>query len=325
MSFPYYTTLVITLLYTTGLLLFPSQVTKSVIDSISLCLSSVIPSLFPFLISANLIINMRFFDFFGKVLYKLMPPLFSVSGSFSSALILGMIGGYPVGGITVSSLYKSGKIAKKEAEHALAFCNNCGPAFILGAIGNSLFHSSMMGFSLYLIHILGAIFTGLVLRLFSPVPCKEYDYSDIVNSSGLSFSASFTDAVFSSLKSILLISAYIIFFSVFVCLLNQFKILSMLAAWISNLLGLNAETTVAFLTGIFEMTSGIFALPSSLNKGTAFSLTAFLLGWGGFSVHFQTQSALSENKFNFKKYYMGKLLHGAFSLVFALIFFKYII
>ncbi len=65
-----------------------------------------------------------------------MAPLFRAGGACSSALALGFVGGYPVGARTAIALYENGQCSKTEAERLLAFCNNSGPAFILGGGGH---------------------------------------------------------------------------------------------------------------------------------------------------------------------------------------------
>ena len=71
----------------------------------------------------------------GRLLHPIMAPLFRVNGSCAAALALGFVGGYPVGARTAIQLYQQGQCSKTEAQRLLAFCNNSGPAFILGAVG----------------------------------------------------------------------------------------------------------------------------------------------------------------------------------------------
>lgn len=307
----------ITIAYTIGILIFPAEVSQSVIDSLKLCVFSVIPSLFPFLISVNMITNMHYFDFFGKALYKMMPRLFSVNGVFSSSLLLGLIGGYPMGGVIIALLYKSNACRKEEAERALAFCNNCGPAFILGIVGNSIFSSTRTGIYLYAIHISSALITGIIFRFFSPVSQQNSYFERKKEIENVSFSKCFTTSISSALKSSLQISAYIIFFSVFITLLVQSEILLPLSALISSISGIPQKATAAFLYGLFEMTSGIFSLSAVAETELTFALSSFLLGWGGFSVHFQTRSMFSDCNISTKQYYIGKLLHGTISFILA--------
>ena len=55
--------------------------------------------------------------------------------------LLGVTGGYPLGADAVARLRRSGALTREQAERALAFCNNSGPAFLVGAagVGGALF------------------------------------------------------------------------------------------------------------------------------------------------------------------------------------------
>ena len=76
-------------------------------EALSLCARSVIPSLFPFLVISSLLLAMGFGDLTASVLSGLMEPLFRIGGPGSAALVLGLLGGYPIGAKTAGELYQS--------------------------------------------------------------------------------------------------------------------------------------------------------------------------------------------------------------------------
>ena len=94
-----------------------------------------------------------------------MYPLFRVNGSCSAAFALGIIGGYPVGAKTAISLYEKQYCTKAEAERMLSFCNNSGPAFILGVVGAGVFSSGTIGMMLYCMHAVSYTHLLSLLRL----------------------------------------------------------------------------------------------------------------------------------------------------------------
>lgn len=299
------------------LILFPQDTADAVRNALKLCASSVLPSLFPFFVVANLVTNLRFADIFGKVLDKVMKPLFSVRGSLSAALALGFVGGYPVGAVTCTSLYKARLCTKEEAERTLAFCNNCGPAFIIGAIGAGVFSSSRLGIALLLIHILAAVSVGLIFRTASPVRDEMVSFGKRALSSVPPFASAFTDAVFKALKSSLTISAYIVLFSVLVCVVRRLNLLPAISGLAAHISGAERTVVEATISGMLEMTVGAYSLSECADFEASFVITAFLLGWGGLSVHCQALSVLSETDLNTRQYFMGKLLHGLLSAVYA--------
>lgn len=316
-------TAVIILLFSLGLVLFPAEATKSARDALTVCINSVIPSLFPFFVVSRLITGLRYTDFFGRVLNRVVCPLFG-TGSASSAFILGITGGYPIGAATCVSLYKSNLCSKEESEHLLAFCNNSGPAFIIGAVGVGIYSSVKLGTLLFLIHVLAAITVGILFRLFSPIKCHNKKQSHHNTNIKLPFHSIFIGAVSGALSSCLSISAYIVLFSAFVSVLNQFNILPLLSLLPAKLFNVDSSVISALLSGVFEVTVGTYSLAACNSLQLSFILTAFLLGWGGLSVHCQTLGILDDSGISASRYFPGKFLHGVISAFYAVFFSPFI-
>lgn len=134
--------------------------------ALELCLDSVIPSLFPFLVLSGLFIASGAAGIIGRYLSAVMRPLFGVSGAGAAALVLGSVSGYPMGAVCAAALYSDGECTKTEAERLCAFCNNSGPLFIMGVIACGILHIPRAGGLLYISHILSALLTGLCVKLF---------------------------------------------------------------------------------------------------------------------------------------------------------------
>ena len=73
-------------------------------EGLSLCVRSVIPSLFPFMVVTSVLLSLGFGELAAPWLAGLMEPLFRVPGAGSAALLLGLIGGYPIGAQTAAQL-----------------------------------------------------------------------------------------------------------------------------------------------------------------------------------------------------------------------------
>ena len=73
----------------------------------------------------------------------------------------------------------------------------------------------------------------------------------------------------------------------------------------------------AFLTGLFELGSGIGRMRGLSHSPALFSLAAFLTGWGGLSVSFQTAAVLSESNLSLRYHLIGRMLSGTFSAILA--------
>lgn len=156
-----------------ALLFFPDVSAAAAREGVALCLQTVLPSLFPFFVLSSLLVQSDVPRLLSRAMAGVMYPLFGVSGAGASALILGLLGGYPVGARTVAELYGRGEIAREEAEQLLAFCNNSGPGFFLGVCGTAVFGSARAGMYLYLIHVGAALVTGVLLRRDLGLPRRK--------------------------------------------------------------------------------------------------------------------------------------------------------
>ena len=107
---------------------------QGVRDGISLCLASVIPALFPFFVAAQLLTALGAAEVLGRAAGPLFRRLFGIDGAGAAAFLLGLIGGYPVGAKAAGSLVRQGLLSPEDGARLLIFCNNAGPAFILGIV-----------------------------------------------------------------------------------------------------------------------------------------------------------------------------------------------
>src|SRR5699024_8418272 len=137
----------------------PTQAVDGAKNGLDLCCNVIIPSLFPFFVLSSMAVDWGLAAYLGRLLGGVMRPLFRVSGSCAIAVVLGFIGGYPLGAKTAIELYRQGLCSKVETERLLAFCNNSGPAFILGVVGVGVFGSSAIGLLLYASHCLASLLT----------------------------------------------------------------------------------------------------------------------------------------------------------------------
>lgn len=89
-------------------------VRDSVAEALALCARSVVPSLFPFLVASSALLALGFGELAAPWLAGLMEPLFRVPGAGSAALVLGLVGGYPIGAKTAADLYRENLVSREE-------------------------------------------------------------------------------------------------------------------------------------------------------------------------------------------------------------------
>ena len=304
----------------TALVLYPAQSMDAGRQGLQLCANVIIPSLFPFFVLSSLVVELGMARYLGQALERLMWPLFRVGGPGASALVLGLVGGYPVGAQTAISLYEKGLCSKEETQRLLAFCNNSGPAFIFGVVGSGVFGSGAIGLLLYLAHMTASLCVGLLFRFYgrngSPPPKLRND----PHFQTTRFYAALTTSIKNSFASALNICAFVVFFSVVIRLLFLCGVMGAAADALACLLapvGFDQALARQLLTGFLEISSGVTSLSANGSLNGQVSLAAFMLGWAGLSVHCQVLSFMGDSGLSPRTYLTGKALHGILSALFT--------
>ncbi len=255
-------------------LLMPSYVSFAAKEALSVCIESVIPSLFPFMAAAKCAVISKDIKE-DNFIFHFLAKLFNIPLCGVYALIFGMICGYPVGAKTAFDLYREKRIDKKDAIRLASFTNNAGPGFVISVIGSAFLKSSFYGIIIYISHISASLITGLILRgkrKSYSLPAKE--------EKKVPLSESIPMAIYDSAVSSVNITAVIMFFACFSSVL--FRIFPPSA--VSGIKG-------GILSGIFEITSGIRIISGSdIPIPLKLSVITFLTGFSGLSVIFQTKS-----------------------------------
>lgn len=309
---------------TLALILWPEQAMEAMRDGIALCGNVILPSLFPFFVLSSLVVELGMSQYLGRLLEPVMAPLFRVNGSCATALALGFVGGYPVGARTAIQIYENGQCSRTEAERMLAFCNNSGPAFILGVVGAGVFGSGTVGLLLYLTHLLASLLVGVLFRFYKPQEGPQTRRSRGPQFQAASFPKAFTQSITGAMQSTLNICAFILFFTVFLRILAHAGILKLLGGLLSALLaplGMDQTWAERLLTGLVEVSSGVSSLTEGAMSGRL-SMAAFMLGWAGVSVHCQVLAFLGDSGLSVQTYVAGKLLHGGLSALLANLIFR---
>ena len=292
---------------TTLLILNPEKSIQYAKDGLIMCQEIIIPSLFPFFVCSGLLVYSGFCEILAKLFKPVMKPLFNINPTGAAAFILGIISGYPLGAVTTCQLYNNLYISKSEAERLLAFCNNSGPLFILGAVGISMYHSPKAGIILYIAHILGAISVGIIFRFYKSKTFSAPQQSITTNKK--SIPELFQIVLSNSVQSILTVCGAVIFCSV-------------AANLIINLFSLNAlfdallKSSMEFVSGLWNISYLDIPLFSKL------ILSSAVCAFAGISVHLQVMSVVSDTGLSLTPYIIGKLIHAAFSVIYTFILLK---
>ncbi|MCD8367532.1 MAG: sporulation protein [Clostridiales bacterium] len=299
-----------------ALVLRPTDAAAGAKTGLNLCAEVVLPSLFPFFVLSALVTELGLGGALGRWCGPAMRALFGVSGGGAAPLLLGLIGGYPLGARTVAQLCEQGQLSRQDGERLLLFCNNGGPAFILSVAGASVLGSVRAGWLLLGVHIVSALCCGLLARWLRPGGEPAGGGPDVPSAGrSVRFSQAFTNAIGSAVQSSLNVCACVVLFAVILRLARLFGLLQPGIRLLEGL-GVDAACAEALLSGLVELTNGV-ALLEGASVYYAAPVAAFLLGFGGLSIFCQTASMLAASGLSPLWCLKGQLLHGCISFVLA--------
>ncbi|KNY26260.1 sporulation integral membrane protein YlbJ [Pseudobacteroides cellulosolvens] len=337
------------IIFILAIVIYPKTSVSSALKGINICLNIVFPSLFPFLAASELLNRTSFIKAAGILLEPIMRPLFNVPGCGSFAVAMGITSGYPVGAKITVDLRNSGQISKLEGERLLAFTNNSGPLFIVGAVATGMYAMPRLGFFLLLCHILSGITVGLLFKYYSfgeIKSAKYYQKSTNKKSMNLknnldrfktelfknknshgSLGILFGDAIRNSVMILLSIGGFITFFSVLINLLIETGIINIVSiplTYILSFVGLTKEAVYSLVCGFFEITTGsnMMANTENIPFSLKLALSSMIIGWAGLSVHSQVLGIVSQSDLSIKPYLAGKSLHGLIAAIYTFIIYK---
>ncbi len=286
---------------------------EGVRTGLSLSFQMAIPALFPFFVVSALLTDTGVTAALGRVCARLLWRLYGLPGEAAGALVLGLTGGYPVGVQAAGDLYAAGRLDKTQTERLLGFCNNTGPAFIVGVCGAGVFGSVQAGLVLYVLHTLSALLTGLAMTRpghGAPPPAPRRP-----ETARPSFSAALVHACERAAETSIKVAAFITLFAVFASLLDACGALhafSAVLAPVCRLFGMPADAAWPLTFGALELTRGLFVLPEAgLPQRFALPMASALLAFGGLSVWCQSLSLAAGHGLSLARCFCGKLLHAA--------------
>lgn len=278
---------------------------------LTVCAKAVIPSLFPCAVLSELIASGQSLR---CLLCRIAAPLrwlLGLSDEGLCAFLLGMLCGFPIGTRCVLRAYREGRISRNEAERVIA-CS-CAPssAFLIGTVGNILFSDRRFGLGLYLCVLLSSCLSGVLLRLLDRgKAAPRMPFSSTVDTRA-ALPKRLTDAIGSATQSMLLVCAYVVFFSTLVGALGL--ILEPLAL---------PEPITAILHTVFELSGGAERAAGLSSPRTARLIAGFAAGWSGISVHCQTLSFCSGTDLSLRPYLLAKALQGGLTVILIAILFR---
>ncbi|MNO51344.1 Sporulation integral membrane protein YlbJ [compost metagenome] len=305
------------------------------------------PSLFPFFVISEIMLGFGIVHFLGKLLDPLMKPLFRIPGSGGFVAAMGFASGYPVSAKLATKLREQGLVSRFEGERLVAFTTSSDPIFLIGAVSVGFFGDPKLAGILAAAHYGSAIAVGICMRFYggsdeSPPSNQTLSEKNETNSNASSFGlraaikamheARIADgrglgellqqAIASSLQLMAVVGGLVVFFSVVLEVLTVSNAMSVFYDGIRYLLpvfSLPSELAEPFVGGLFEVTLGAkaAAAPTGIPLVFRTAAAAFILSWGGLSVHAQVASILNGADLRYLPFLFARIAHSVLSTVFV--------
>ena len=104
-------------------------------QGLRLCVKTVIPSLFPFMVISELLVSSGIGAALLRPVSSVFKKVFKLPDTGCCAVLLGMLCGFPVGARCAVSALSTGELNREEAERVLLFSTNPSSAFLINAVG----------------------------------------------------------------------------------------------------------------------------------------------------------------------------------------------
>ena len=287
-------------------------------QGIKLCTQTVVPSLFPFMVISDVLVNLNVSALLEKYTPRFVLRLLGISSSELCVFLLGTVCGFPIGAKVAGAMYARGELQESELEMLLTYSNNPSSAFLISAVGASLYGNEKIGLIIYASLILSSLISMQLCRISRKRGTLSKEKKHNTPSTNLRCRVDLTSAIGRSASTVINVCAYVMFFST-VCGILRSTLFSTLD---SELLG-------ALTGGFFEMSTGISQASAIQNTVLSICRCAMIGAWSGLSVHLQIISTLeletkSIRRISLKPYFLHKALQcvtsGAICYLLCLLF-----
>lgn len=270
-----------------------------ILESSNIWLYNLVPSMLPFYVISDLLINYGLIDILAFLFKKIINKLFNVSENASFVIFFSMFTGFPSSAKYLKNLLDLNYISIEDANKIIRFTHFSNPLFIINVIGNTIIGNKKIGFLILLSHYLSNFIIGFLYR---KEQTQKITNKRVKNTK--SFGSILTASFINSFDSLLIVLGSLI----------TFKILTSI---IFHYFGFNF-----IISSLLEITQGLFALKDlTLNVELKALIAVAMISFGGFCIHTQVYSILSETKISYKNYFFSRILHVIIATTILTLFF----
>lgn len=201
-----------------GLFIFFAKSNFSIMTSVTnMYMSIIIPSLFPFILFNNILINSNYYSYISNSkLAHILSKIFKTNLYGATSIIIGYTMGFPNGARYLNQMYISKQISKSDSQRLMLFINNNSPVFLISAVGIGMFSNIYIGIIFLISCSLSSILTSIISYIFE---YKKNINTNIICNEQLNTSASLnfntlTKSILDTFVSLAYIYGFMAIFSI---------------------------------------------------------------------------------------------------------------
>lgn len=255
-------------------------------EALSLCARTLIPSLFPLFVLGGMLVP--------GLSQIHIPGLSRILGFPEGYFLLGSLGGYPLGAACIAQAVERKELPETDAKRMMGLCSLCGPGFLFGVVG------SMLSIREAALIFLMQLEAALAAAAFWPGGSQG-------EGSIAAEPTTLPDALNRAMRSMLSVCGWVTLAAVAAGFLRR---------WLFPLL---PDELAVILTGLMELTNGIFAA-QSLPRQMQFVLCSLFCSFGGVSVLLQIAGLA--NGLGMGQCIAQKALHGLLTVLLSLLYLR---
>ena len=283
-------------------LVFKSNlILAEVSNAINTFINVLFPSIFPFYLISNILINYNFCETLNKYFSRITNFLFHTSNASNFVIIMSIFSGFPSGSKYITDLYKKNILSLDQANYLITFTHFSNPLFVM-AVTKPIFNNIKISYLILFAHIFANIIIGIIIR-----PKEKEKKTNIELNITDSFSNILSNSIISSLKLLAIILGNTCFFFIVTKLIVSYIDLSP----IQNIL----------INGLFDITKGMNSITIISNNIFKAILSLTFLGFGGINIHMQVLNIIDNTNIKYKNFLLGRISQiGVSIIIFSIIY-----
>lgn len=278
----------------TLMLVWSKEIFSGISLGIQICLQTLIPSMFGFMILSDIIANSKLSQILSRPFRLFSRLVFKLDGELFSIFLLSLLGGYPIGAKIIAEKIRNGTLSTESGQRMLDYCIHCSPAFLISGVSAILWNQLSLGVMLCIAQTLSGILMGFLLSRRKPVIFSRTQQKQTYSPAPVLF----VNSVNRSARSMGIVCSFVVLFC------GIFSLTDLLPL---------SQQNLNLIKGLLEVTSGCQMIQTE-SAMASILLVSLYTSFGGVCVWLQIMALLNGTGVRMFPFICKRLLYTLFSV-----------